>query len=298
MKKVLFIYNPHSGREQIKPVLSDIIDVMLKADYEPTVYATQGSGDATKKTAEDAKHYDLLVCSGGDGTLDEVMTGMMRSETKIPIGFLPAGSTNDFASSLGIENDLILAASVATGGRTFPVDIGVFNDDYFVYVAAFGLFTDVSYQTDQSMKNIFGHAAYILEGIKSLADVPSYRMQVEYNGNVFYDEFIYGMVTNSESVGGFKGIIAGDVSLNDGLFEVALFRSPKNPIELSEILGYLTGVSRDTEMVYSFQTTGVRFTANEEISWTLDGEYGGSHSTVTVTNASKALEIMVPDDAF
>ena len=171
--------------------------------------------------------------------------------------------------------------------------MGKFNQDYFVYVAAFGLFTEVSYQTSQDLKNLLGHAAYILEGIKQICDIPSYHMQVEYDGNVLYDEFIYGMVTNSMSVGGFKGIIPGNIGLNDGVFEVTLVKSPKNPIELNDILGYLTGLIKDSDMVYSFQTSQIRLTSSEKVSWTLDGEYGGDHTQVTVEDHHKALEIIV-----
>ena len=188
---------------------------------------------------------------------------------------------------------MLHAAEIAAGGEPFCCDIGQFNDDYFVYVAAFGLFTEVSYQTSQDMKNMLGHAAYILEGAKQIWDIPSYRMQVEYDGNVLYDEFIYGMVTNSMSVGGFKGIIPGNVELNDGVFEVTLIKMPRNPIELNDIIGFLTGITKESNMVYSFQTADVKFTASEEIAWTLDGEFGGDHSVVQVTNRHQALEIIV-----
>lgn len=292
-ERLLFIFNPRSGQGKVKENLADIIDTMVKADYEVTVYTTQCQGDAVKKAREEAKNYDRIVCSGGDGTLDEVVTGVMSSGSCLPVGYIPAGSTNDFGSSLGIDKDMIRAAQIAAGSRFFPCDIGRFNDDYFVYVAAFGLFTEVSYQTSQDMKNVLGHMAYILEGMKQLWDIPSCRMQVEYDGNVLYDEFIYGMVTNSLSVGGFKGIIPGEVSLDDGVFEVTLIRMPKNPIELNSIITFLTGIDRDSEMVYSFQTAYLKLTASEEVAWTLDGEFGGNHQQVTIENRKQALEILV-----
>ena len=157
-----------------------------------------------------AGNYDLVVCSGGDGTLDEVVTGMMQCKAKVPLGYIPAGSTNDFASSLGIPKDMEKAAEAAVTGKPFPCDVGLFNGDYFVYVAAFGLFTEVSYKTSQEWKNVLGHAAYILEGAKCLHDIPSFMMQVEYNNMRIQDEFIYGMITNSTSVGGFKGMTGKD----------------------------------------------------------------------------------------
>ena len=215
-KKLLFIFNSHSGKGKIRNNLVEIIDIFVKAGYETTVYTTQSQGDAVNKACEEAGNYDRIVCSGGDGTLDEVVTGVMKSDFEVPVGYIPAGSTNDFGNSLGIDKDMIHAADIAANGYKFPCDIGKFNEDYFVYVAAFGIFTEVSYATDQGLKNMLGHTAYILEGAKQLWDIPSYRMQVEYDGNVLYDEFIYGMITNSMSVGGFKGIIPGNISLNDG----------------------------------------------------------------------------------
>jgi diacylglycerol kinase family enzyme len=185
------------------------------------------------------------------------------------------------------------AATIAAGEHLFPCDIGQFNEDYFVYVAAFGLFTEVSYQTSQDLKNVLGHAAYILEGAKQLWDIPSFRMQVECDGNVLFDEFIYGMITNSMSVGGFKGIIPGEISLNDGVFEITLIKMPKNPMELNDIIAFLTGISKDSNMVYSFQTNYIRLTCSEPVSWTLDGEFGGEHEVVVAQNRNKALEILV-----
>ena len=176
-KKLLFVFNPRSGKAQIKNQLLDIVDTMVKADYEVTIYPTQCAGDAKEKVEAYAENYDLVVCSGGDGTLDEVVTGMMHRKTKVPLGYIPAGSTNDFASSLGIPKDMEKAAEAAVTGKPFPCDVGLFNGDYFVYVAAFGLFTEVSYKTSQEWKNVLGHAAYILEGAKCLHDIPSFMMQ-------------------------------------------------------------------------------------------------------------------------
>lgn len=295
-KKLLFIFNSHSGKGKIKNNLVEIIDIFVKAGYETTVYTTQSQGDAVNKAYEEAANYDRIVCSGGDGTLDEVVTGVMKSGIKVPVGYIPAGSTNDFGNSLGIDKDMIHAADIAANGYRFPCDIGKFNDDYFVYVAAFGIFTEVSYATDQGLKNMLGHTAYILEGAKQLWDIPSYRMQVEYDGNVLYDEFIYGMITNSMSVGGFKGIIPGNISLNDGKFEVTLIRMPKNPIELNDILAFLTGMSKDSTMVYSFQTDHIKLTSNEVVPWTLDGEFGGEHQVVRLNDCKQALDIIVENE--
>ena len=199
MKKMLFIYNPNSGMGLLKPKLSDVLDIFVKGGYEVTVYPTQKYHDAVRKMGEYEEQYDLVACSGGDGTLDEVVTGMMKREKKVPIGYIPAGTTNDFASSLHISKNMLEAADTVVNGVPFACDVGVFNQDYFVYIAAFGLFTDVSYETKQSMKNVLGHLAYILEGTKRIFNIPSYRIKVTHDGETIEDEFIYGMVTNSRS---------------------------------------------------------------------------------------------------
>ena len=296
MKKLLFVFNPHSGKAQIRNQLLDILDTMVKAEYEVTAYPTQESGDATHKVAMEAEHYDLVVCSGGDGTLEETVSGLMRCANRPLLGYIPAGSTNDFANSLGIPKDMVMAAQTAVSGRVFPCDIGSFNEDYFVYVAAFGLFTEVSYKTSQEWKNVLGHAAYILEGMRSLHEIPSYLMQVEYDNIRLQDEFIYGMISNSTSVGGFKGMTGKDVLLDDGLFEVTLIKKPRNPIELNEIIASLINLMDDTNMIYSFKTSEVRITAKYEVPWTLDGEFGGNHLEVSIKNLCQAVSIMVPPE--
>ncbi len=298
MKKMLFIYNPNSGMGLLKPKLSDVLDIFVKGGYEVTVYPTQKYNDAVRKMGEYEEQYDLVACSGGDGTLDEVVTGMMKREKKVPIGYIPAGTTNDFASSLHISKNMLEAADTVVNGVPFACDVGVFNQDYFVYIAAFGLFTDVSYETKQSMKNVLGHLAYILEGTKRIFNIPSYRIKVTHDGETIEDEFIYGMVTNSRSVGGFKGITGKNVVFDDGKFEVTLFKTPRNPMELNEILGALALRKINPKRMYSFKTNEVHFETEEEIPWTLDGEFGGVHEEVVVKDCQKALEIMVKPEVI
>lgn len=293
MKKLLFIFNPYSGKAQIKNKLLEIVDIMVKAGYEVTIYPTQARADALNLVQKRAKKYDLVVCSGGDGTLDEAVSGMMLSEKKVPLGYIPAGSTNDFANSLKIPKDMVKAAKAAVSGKKFACDVGKFNDSFFIYVAAFGIFTAVSYKTSQEWKNILGHAAYILEGAKSLHEISSYHMRVEYEDQVIEDEFIYGMITNSNSVGGFKNMTGKNVLLDDGKFEVTLIRKPKNLVELNEILASLSNMIDDTDAIYSFKSDCITFYAEEKVPWTLDGEYGGNPQEVKISNQQQALEIMV-----
>jgi YegS/Rv2252/BmrU family lipid kinase len=301
-KKALFVLNPHSGKGLIKNHVLDIVDILVKAGYEVTIHPTQQRGDAIKVVKERKKSYELVVCSGGDGTLDEIVTGIIKSGFKTAIGYIPAGSTNDFASSLNISSNMKKAADIAANGNSFACDIGRFNDDVFVYIAAFGLFTEVSYGTPQEMKNAMGHMAYILEGVRHLQNVKSYKMKVTYidsdnNEVVIEDQFIFGMVTNSLSIGGFKNITGnvfkGDIALNDGLFEVMLVKFPKNPVELNSILAALAIENIDTEYVYSFKSGNITFESENEVSWTLDGEFGGNHEKVVLLNDKEAIDIKV-----
>lgn len=293
MKKLLFIYNPNAGKGLLKPKLSDILDIFVKAGYEVTVYPTQKYRDGYRKVARFEGDYDLLVCSGGDGTLDEVVTGMMQRENKIPIGYIPTGTTNDFANSLHIPKDLLQAADLAVNGEPFACDVGRFNKDVFVYIAAFGLFTDVSYQTKQEVKNVLGHLAYVLEGTKRLFGIPSYHIKVTHDGEVIEDEFVFGMVTNSKSVGGFRNMIGKNVVFDDGEFEATLIKFPKNPLELNDIILSLVIGQQDSKYMYSFKAKEVYFESLEEIPWTLDGEFGGEHDYVHIKNERQSLEIMI-----
>ena len=293
MRRLLFIYNPHAGKELLKPKLSDVIDIFVKAGFEVVVYPTQSYRDAYRKVKNFTEEYELVVCSGGDGTIDEVVTGMMERQQRIPIGYIPTGTTNDFANSLHIPKNLLAAADNAVNGVAFPCDVGRFNKGIFVYIAAFGLFTDVSYQTEQEVKNVLGHLAYVLEGTRRLFNIPSYRIKVTHDGETIEDEFVFGMVTNSRSVAGFRNMIGKNVQFDDGVFEVTLIKTPKNPIALQEVIAALLIEQVDTKYMYSFRTGHITFESLEEIPWTLDGEFGGEHDYVEIENLQKQLEIMI-----
>ncbi len=295
-KKMMFIYNPHAGKAKIRSNLLDIIDIFTKAGFEVTAYPTQEQGDAVNATKNMETGYDLLVCSGGDGTLDEVVNGMLCREEKIPIGYVPAGSTNDFANSLGIPKNMTDAAYTVVEGNQFCCDMGGFNNDFFVYVAAFGIFTDVSYETKQEMKNLLGHAAYVLEGTKRLTQIQSYEMEIEYDGNVIKDEFLFGMVSNSLSVGGMKNFTGKNVKLDDGLFEVTLIRKPTQLVDYQSIARDLIMGESDSSYIYMFKTSELRITSGEKIPWTLDGEYGGEHTNVHMKNLNQVLHMIVPKE--
>ena len=291
MEKLLFVYNPCSGKGQIRGSLSQVIEILSKKGYDVTVYPTKREMDGCETVEKRAKEFDLIVCSGGDGTLDEVVTGLLRSGQKRVLGYIPAGSTNDFANSLFMPKNMVKAAEMITKEELYHCDIGRFNQQTFAYVAAFGLFTDVSYETDQDLKNVLGHVAYILEGVKRLFDIKSYHMKVTSDELEVEDDFIVGMVTNSRSVGGFKNLTGKNVDMNDGLFEVTLIVNPKNPLELQEIITALVMAEDNTDLVYSFKTRKLTIEAEEEVPWTLDGEFGGDHRIIEIENRHKALNL-------
>lgn len=292
-KQMLLVINPRSGKGQLRNRLLDILDIFIKAGYQVQVHVTQAPMDATEVVLRDGGKKDLIVCSGGDGTLNETICGMMQLDNRPQFGYIPAGSTNDFATSLHIPKQMIAAANVAAEGLPYPIDIGCFcKDRYFVYVAGFGAFTEVSYLTPQDKKNVLGHQAYMLESVKSLASIKSYPMKITWENNRLEGEFILGMVTNTISVGGFKGLVNQNVALNDGLFEVLLIRTPKTPLELSNIVSDLfLRAEQYSDLVYKFKTKSLKIQAEEPVDWVLDGEFGGSRTDVEVENLCCRMEI-------
>jgi YegS/Rv2252/BmrU family lipid kinase len=293
MKNVFFIVNPCSGKGLIRRHLLSILDIFSKNEMNVTVSVTQEQRHAYKTVQEKAGLFDLVVCSGGDGTLDEVVSGLLRGGHDCPVGYIPAGSTNDFAHSLRLPSNMEAAATIITQNYPFACDVGFFNEKVFVYVAAFGVFTDVSYKTNQDMKNSLGHLAYILEGTKSIFNIKAYQMRIETDHHVLEGRFIYGMVTNSESVGGFKNLTGKDVKLDDGLFELVLIREPVTPLDWEPIISGLLSGESDEKFIYFLKSSRVHIEAEESVAWTLDGEDGGEHLEVDIRNDRKRLQIMV-----
>lgn len=295
MKKMLFVFNPNSGKGQIKNVLLSIVQTFSNAGYDLTVYPTKTTLDAFNYIIEAEGIYDVIVCSGGDGTLNETVAAVMSfANNRPPIGYIPSGTTNDFAVSLGIPRDMKKAASYIVSGRERLYDIGLFNGRSFNYIAAFGAFTDVSYETPQNMKNLIGHQAYFLEAMKRIAPIKACKMKVTYDDVEIIDEFAYGMISNSKSIGGMKGLVGQTVKLNDGLFEVTLIRKPRNPIEFQQLVsGFLTQSFQDNEMVYSFKTSKLRIVSEASVSWTLDGEFGGEQTKVDFEVIPSAVQFIV-----
>lgn len=292
MKRMLFVYNPMAGKEQIRNKLSDIIQVFCRAGFEITIFATQGREDATRVVAEKGMDYDYVVCSGGDGTMNEVAAGLMQLENRPVCGYIPAGTVNDFASTLKIPRIMKKAAELITQGSVFKCDMGQFNDRYFTYVSGFGAFTEVSYQTPQEMKNALGKAAYFIEALKHITEIKVHRMKVEYDDVVIEDDFILGLVSNSVSVAGYKAYSKMNIMMDDGLFEVLFIRSIRNPLELQAALNALITRKFDCERILQFSTSRLAITSEDDVQWTLDGEDGGICKQVTMINHQYALPIL------
>lgn len=291
-QKLLFVINPSAGKGAIREKTLDCIDLFVQSGFDVTAYTTQKPQDATRIVRARAEEFDRIICSGGDGTLNEVVTGLLDGGHKVPLGYIPAGTVNDFASSLFIPKQVMEAAKIAAGSDFQTVDIGRFADRYFCYVAAFGAFTNVSYTTPQAQKNLLGRTAYILEGIKSLPSVKPYEMRIETDeGIVIEDQFIYGMISNATSIGGFKELTPRDVRMDDGLFEVVLVRQPKTALDWQNIFNELVQPHGEPKFLIEFKTPELRVSANTEISWTLDGEFGGTRKEVEITNRYQALTI-------
>ena len=297
MKKMLFVYNPRSGKGLIKQNLFEIIGIFTENGYEVTAYPTQGQLDGHDHILETAANYDILVVSGGDGTLSEAVQAIMEGGIDIPLGYIPAGSTNDFAQSMDIPRNMIKAAREIASGVIFEYDIGSFIGRYFVYVAAFGLFTDVTYETPQQTKNILGHAAYVLEGLRRLPSYKGIELTVEHDGITETGNFIVGLISNSRSVGGMAIKALGRSNFDDGLLEVSMVRTPTNPIVLQQTINEILANRIGNDHFLVFSSSHIKRTSAEGISWTLDGEAGGTHTEAEIICHKRAIKLVVhPDD--
>ena len=295
MEQLLLIYNPTSGTGQAATRLSEMVDVCTQAGWLVTTYPTQSPEDATRVAQELGGQYARVICMGGDGTLSEVAAGLMELEAPPPLGYIPFGSTNDCATTLKLPKSHRQAARVAAAtGTPVPTDMGRLNGHPFVYVAAFGAFTKVAYDTPQDLKHSLGHLAYILEGIASLPTIAPYHLKVEYDGQTLEDDFFFGMVSNTLSIGGMKPPKSDQVVLDDGLFEVTLV---KKPVTLADIAnGFQALINLNpadgTGALVQFQASHITFTADHPLPWTIDGEFGGQESVNEVVNCQKALRII------
>lgn len=296
MKKMLFVFNPNSGKAQIKNQLLRILQVFSAADYEVTVYPTKAARDGHDYILSCEGRFDVIACSGGDGTLNEVVDAVFQYQgKKPPIGYIPSGSTNDFAASMNIPKNMLQAAERIVRGRRFSCDIGLINGERsFNYVAAFGAFTAVSYGTPQSLKNVLGHQAYVIEAVKSLSDLKPHYMRICCDEKNVQGNYVYGMVSNAESVGGMKGLTGTGVDLQDGCFEVILIKEIRNPLDFQLIAtAFLSQNFERCERMYSFKTKRITFESKDAVSWTLDGEFGGTHTKLELEVVPRAIDFLI-----
>ena len=296
MKKLLFVFNPHSGKGQIKNHLLGIVKLFSEADYEVTVYPTKAEMDGYRHILENIGRYDMLVCSGGDGTLNETVNAVLESgRTDIAIGYIPSGTTNDFATSLGIPKDMTAAAEHIVSGEPLACDVGIINRErYFNYVAAFGAFTAVSYATPQSLKNVLGHQAYLLEAVKSLTTLKPYNITLKADNSYAKGKYVYGMISNTKSVGGIKGLAGNYVDLQDGLFEVTLIKQIKTPAEIQQLMtAFLTQNYQECDMILSIKAKHIEIESDELVSWTLDGEFGGEYKKTAFDVLGSAVRFII-----
>ena len=294
-RKMLFIYNPCAGQKRIARKLSDVVERFCEGGFLPTVLATQEAGHARTLARDYAADYDLVVCAGGDGTLNETVDGILDAKIDVPIAYLPCGSTNDLAATLKLPRDLDQAAANVLTGKPISLDIGLFNQRHFVYTASFGAFTSVSYATPQDLKNVLGHAAYFLEGVKNLSQIKPIYAKIHTDMGDFAGDFLFGSISNTTSLAGILTLNKSHVQLDDGKFELFLIDMPQNAIEFSQIL-LNTAQQKYEGLVHLISVGSIEIETMEELEWTLDGEYEKGGRSFTIQNLQQAIRLIVPSN--
>ncbi len=292
MKNMLFILNPMAGTKKANKVLADILAVFNRAGYRVQTYVTAGLQDAVSAVKAFAPGMDVVVCCGGDGTLNETLTGMLEAGLELPIGYIPAGSTNDFANSLGLPSDPLSAARLIAEGTPQRLDVGRFGDRYFSYVASFGAFTKASYNTPQNIKNALGHTAYLLGGIQELSQIRKTTVRLELDGEPVEDDYLFGAICNSTSLGGILTLDPNQVDMGDGLFEVLLVRAPRSLAEITECIMAVQKQQYNCRMMTFRSAREVNVFIDTDISWSLDGEKASGQGFLQVKNLHHAIQLI------
>lgn len=292
--RMLLLVNPNAGKSGYRTALPGILHRFYVGGWLPTVYFTTGAGSATEIIKANAKDFDRVVCIGGDGTLSDVCSGMMQVPQRIPIGYIPLGTANDVSRTLGLSGKPQIAVDNILKERALPYDIGQFGpNQYFTYVAAFGAFTEVSYDTPQETKQALGHLAYMLEGVRRLPTIKAHHAIVEYDGGVVEDDFLFGAVTNSTSVAGLVRLDADRVNLADGLFEMLLVKKPQDIRDTGAIINAILSSDFSAPGTLFLKSREVRMLFDTPVAWTRDGENGGKHRDILITNQHPGVEIYV-----
>ena len=292
----LMIMNPVSGKMAFIRHFGEITQLFKDANYNLDIRCTSGKGSAQKIIKNAAKDKDIIICAGGDGTLNDIINGIMDAHLDIPIGYIPSGTTNDFASSVGISKNVVKAAKDIISGTPKAVDVGKFGSSYFSYVASFGAFTQSSYATPQNMKNTLGHFAYVLEGMKELPYLKPIRLTITTEaGEVFTDDYALGAIANSTSIAGIIKLDSSRVDLSDGVFEVLLIKYPKNIMDLNNIVISLNTNDFENPSIDFFHAKKLVVESEDTIQWSLDGECFEADKRETVKNYQKAINIILPN---
>lgn len=292
MKKMLFVINPNAGQKKAARSLAEMVSVFNRANYDVNVFITEKQGDAADMIFKRAKDVDAVVCCGGDGTFNEALTGLLYAGVDVPLGYIPAGTSNDFATSLKLPLDPVEAAKNIAQGQPVAYDVGQFNDRYFSYVASFGAFTRTSYTTPQSVKNALGHTAYILSGIQEISQIREISAKLELDGKVLEGHYLFGAICNSTSVAGILTLDPSQVDMQDGKFEILLVRSPKDIAEVAECIQAVQNKTYNCKMLSFLSARNVKITMDEAVDWTLDGEYQPGVAQVQITNRHKAIRLL------
>lgn len=295
-RKMLFFVNPNAGHAEIRTHLMDVLEIFTLGGYDVTVHPTSRAREITEVIAAEGEQYDIVVAAGGDGTLNETVSGLMQLAQPPLLGYLPGGTVNDVASTLRLPKNCLDAASVVVGGQELSIDVGSFNDRWFAYVAAFGAFTGVAYRTDQNDKRMLGRLAYLLKGVQALGEIRPIHIRAACNDQVIEDDVILGLVASTTSVGGFRARRDLDISLNDGLSEVVLLKDIKNLLDMNAVASAILRQDFENDYFYMFKTDHIDIYFDEEVPWTLDGEFGGSIRRAEIRNHRKSVRIMVPAD--
>ena len=293
MKKALVIVNPTAGKQRFKSELLSLVSTLCKNGWAPTVMTTERSGHAAELAKKYALDYDRVICCGGDGTLGEVMSGVMSTAGEPPIGYIPAGTTNDFANSLGIPMTTEKAAELAISGTPTRLDVGRFGTSFFTYVASFGAFTSSSYSTPQPNKNALGHLAYLLEGVKDISSLRPYHAKIITNGKTYENDYLLGAVSNSLVLAGLIRMDSSLVRFSDGLFEVMLIKFPTKLEDLTKIILSLQSGVYDESVIDFFQTDRLTFECEDSFPWSLDGEYKAGDQKINISVIKKAVTVVL-----
>ena len=293
-KKLMLIVNPAAGRSGYKNNFAEAMNELDRGGYQVTLFFTTKQGDAVEIAAEHAGEYDYAVCIGGDGTLSEMFSGLMRLEKRPYVGYIPMGTANDVATTIGLpKNDCLAAVKKFIKGEPHPFDLGAFDDKgFFAYIAAFGAFTEVSYATPQTQKKAWGHLAYVLQGMASLPYIESVQTRVEYDGGVFEGKLLYGSMSNSTSVAGIVKLPEKMVCLGDGMSELVLVREPEYITGIGEIVDSVLSQRFDSKDLVILHTRKAKFSFEKPVAWTRDGESGGEYTEIELVNYEAPIQLV------